>query len=387
MDQGPGYWNGILSLWLNGERAESEYQSETAKAQSYFHRSKAAELLADLDKRFPSAPQRPALHAQLIRALSQYGEPAIVIAAGKQYLASFPSASERLDVASLMADAYARQNNTADEFALYESELNELSAKTAGFPLTSSADAPQPAPAPGTVNFYVRVQDPDSVNSDAAPQQALNSQPLATLPTRKSLPEGTAYAGILERYLGRLTATGQLPRALTVLRTQLDRNPNDPLLYERLATFLQQNNLSAQQEQIYEQALKKFQDTSYYDKLARLYLREKKREAFGELTRKVTEIFSGTDLERYFANVDADRPIGPQLALQLNLYAAKRFPHDLVFTRNLLNAYRRPPRAMPLLTRPCFAANGGSPTSSAMNFSPISAAPASSSQSSHSLRQ
>ena len=340
LDQGPGYWNGILSLWLNGERPESEYQSETSGAQSYFHRSKATELLADLDRRFPAAPERPALHAQLIRALSQYGEPATVISAGKQYLASFPSAPERLDVASLMADACARQNDTADEFALYEAELNELAAKTAGLPLTSAATAPQPVPKPGTVNFYVRVQDPESVDSDAAAAQELKSQPLAQMPIRKSLPEGTAYAAVLDRYLGRLTATGQLPRALTVLRAQLDRNPNDPLLYERLANFLQQNNLSAQEEQIFQQALAKFQDSSYYDKLARLYLRERKREAFSELTTRVTGIFSGTDLDHFFANVNTGEPIGPQLALQLNLYAAKRFPHDLVFTHNLLNAYQ-----------------------------------------------
>jgi tetratricopeptide (TPR) repeat protein len=184
------------------------------------------------------------------------------------------------------------------------------------------------------------VQDPDSVDSDAAAAQKLKSQPLAQMPIRKSLPEGTAYASVLDRYLGRLTATGQLPRALTVLRTQLDRNPNDPLLYERLANFLQQNNLSAQEEQIYQQALAKFQDSSYYDKLARLYLRERKREAFSELTTRVTGIFSGTDLDHFFANVNTGEPIGPQLALQLNLYAAKRFPHDLVFTHNLLNAYQ-----------------------------------------------
>ncbi len=342
LDQGPGYWNGILSLWLNGERPESEYHSETSRAQSYFHRSKAAELLATLDQRFPAAPERPALHAQLIRALSQYGEPATVISTGKQYLASFPSAPGRLDVASLMADAYARENDTAGEFALYEAQLDELSAKTAGLPLSAAATAPAPLPRPGTVDFYVRVQDPDSVDSDAAPAQKLKSQPLAQFPVRKSLPEATAYASVLDRYLGRLTATGQLPRALTVLRAQLDRNPNDPLLYERLATFFQQNNLSAQQEQIYQQAFAKFQEPSYYDKLARLYLRERKREAFKELTRKVTQIFSGTDLDSFFANVKPDEAIGPQLALQLNLYAAQRFPHDLLFTRNLLSAYQSP---------------------------------------------
>jgi tetratricopeptide (TPR) repeat protein len=343
MDQGPGYWNGILSLWLNGESPEREYQSETAKAQSYFYRSKAAELITELDKRFPGAPERPRLHAAMIRALSQYGEPATVIAAGKDYLVAFPSSSGRLDVANLMADAYARENDTADEFALYESQLQELAAKTGGLPLTSSATAPPPAPEAGSVRFYVRVQDPGSVDSDAGAAEKLKSQRLAQLPTRKSLPEGTEYASVLDRYLGRLTATGQLPRALTVLRAQLDRNPNDPALYERLANFLEQNNLSAQEEQVYQQAFSKFQENSYYDKLARLYLRENKSRAFAQLTRQVTDIFSGTALDAFFANVNPGRPIGPQLALRLNLYAAKRFPHDLVFTRNLLTAYQSAP--------------------------------------------
>ncbi|MDQ2842905.1 MAG: hypothetical protein M3Y72_18080 [Acidobacteriota bacterium] len=347
LDQGPGYWNGILSLWLNGTNPAGEYQSETTKAQGYFHRSKAAELLAKLDTRFPRAPERARLHAQLIRALASYGEPATVVTAAKEFLTSFPEAPERTEVANDLADAYARQNDTADEFALYESQLAELGAKSAGLPLTASETAPTPDPASGSIEFYVRVQDPGSVDADAAPAQKLESQPLAELPTRDFLPDATAYSRVLDRYIGRLTATGQLPRALTVLRGQLDRNPNDPLLYERLATFLQQNNLSAQEERVFQQAISKFQQPKFYDKLARFYLRERKSEAFATLVRQVTDIFSGTDLDTFFAAVNPAKPIGPQLALQLNLYAAKRFPHDLIFTHNLLSAYDSKPTSDP----------------------------------------
>jgi tetratricopeptide (TPR) repeat protein len=344
LDQGPGYWNGILSLWLNGSSLHSEYQSETAKAQTYFHRAKAAELLAELDRRFPAAPERPALHAELIAALANYGEPATVVAEGKPFLAAFSAAPERLDVAALMADAYARQNDTASEFALYDAQLAELSAQSYGMPLTAAANAPPTQLPPGTVEVTaeVTVQDPQSVDADAKPAIALQSQPLAPLPTRKSLPAATAYARVLDRYIGRLTATGDLPHALAVLRTQLDRNPNDPQLYERLAAFLQQNDLSAQQEQVFQAAIAKFQQPTYYDKLARFYLRSQKRQSFADLTRKVTDIFSGTDLDIYFRNVRPTKEIGPQLALQLNLYATKRFPHDLVFMQNLLSLYQAP---------------------------------------------
>ena len=184
-------------------------------------------------------------------------------------------------------------------------------------------------------------------------------------PVRVSLAPATQYRALLDRYLGRLVALKQLPQALTLLRRELDRSPNDPQLYERLATFLQQNDLTAQQEQVFQAAIQKFGTTGWYDRLARLYLKEQKRQAFATLTRKVTDIFAGSDLDAYFNTVSASddkTAAGPQLALQLNLYAAKRFPHDLVFTRNLLTAYQAKPTANAqayeaLLRRQWFAAD------------------------------
>jgi tetratricopeptide (TPR) repeat protein len=357
LDQGPGYWNGILSLWLNGSSPQTEYQAETAKAQSYFHRAKAAELLAQLDARFPAAPRRAELHAQLIRTYAQYGEPEAVIAAGKEFLASFPAAANRVEIGGLMADAYSRQQKYADEFALYDSLLTELAAKTDGLPLTAGKMA-QPGAA---INFDrpVRVVNPDAETpaGDAAatrPASAMKSasyELTAYAPVTPLVPEASEYAQILDRYLGRLVAEKQVPQALTVLKRELDRSPNDPLLYERLASFLEQNNLSQQQEATYRLAIAKFQQPGWYDKLARLYLRERNREAYAAVTRQVTDIFAGTELDAWFRQVGnlaqfnaLNQPaVGPQLAVQLNLYAQKRFPHDLVFTRNLLRAYESKP--------------------------------------------
>ena len=81
MDQGPGYLNGILSLILNttasGERIFSE---EEQRAIPYFHRSRAAELLALLDTKFPnSTPAVPELHARLLEFYASSGESEAVI--------------------------------------------------------------------------------------------------------------------------------------------------------------------------------------------------------------------------------------------------------------------------------------------------------------------
>src|SRR5260370_11609883 len=68
MDAGPGYLNGILSLILNTSSPASHYSEEEQRAVPYFHRSRAAELVALLDKRFPNSSARAELHSRLIEA-------------------------------------------------------------------------------------------------------------------------------------------------------------------------------------------------------------------------------------------------------------------------------------------------------------------------------
>ena len=352
LDRGPGYWNGILSLWLNSASPQQSYHEEEQRSQPYFHRAKAAELLAILDKSFPKAAARTELHEELIRVLADYGESGLVLKAGNDFLSGFSAPADetkRVMVATYMADAYARQRDVKGEFALYDQMLTELGARTAGMPLTAAV-----ASARGAASVSTGVTQTEEGTQSAVTEGAGNENGVANAsgekveksrafeisvgqPTGVFIDGAQEYQRLLERYLGRLTATGQLPQALAVLRKELDRNPNDPLLYERLANFLQQNNLSAQQEEVYSQAIQKFQSKGWYDKLARLYLREKKREAFANLTKQVVGIFQGTELEEYFSHVTGG---GPQLFLQLNLFAHQRFPHDEVFVNNLLAAYK-----------------------------------------------
>ena len=124
--------------------------------------------------------------------------------------------------------------------------------------------------------------------------------------------------------------------ALRVYRAEIDRNPNDPGLYQRLSQFLDQNHLTNDVEDIYRKAIARFPDRSWYHKLARWYLREKQSNALEAITRDVVKIFSGTELEDYFADVVASTD--PVVYRQLNLYAHERFPEDLVFVNNLLKS-------------------------------------------------
>jgi len=344
LDNGPGYLNGVLSLWLNSKSPANEMSEEETKASQYFHCAKAAELLAAFDQKFPASADRPWLHSALIHAYVGYADDADVKREGERFLTEFPHANERLQVALEVADVDARANDTKDEFALYDMLLTELGAQLQGMPLTAggvSGEVAQPASADASTDGQSAANEPAS--KTAAKDALMQSLSFAaTQPATKAA--AAEYQQILERYLGRLTMTKQFPAALAVLRKELDRNPNDPLLYSRLADFLQQNNLGAEQEDVYRKAIARFHDESFYDKLARFYLRSKREQDYAALSKTVVDTFAGTELEKYFSQVKGP---WPQESLQLNLYAHQRFPHELMFARNLLIAYRAKNTANP----------------------------------------
>ena len=341
LDQGPGFLNGILSLILNSTGPAYQFSEAETRAVPYFHRARAAELLAVLDQRFPNSKSRPELHAKLIEYYSRAAQADAVIQAGKAFLTAFPSAPERTKVALLMADAYARLGNQQEEFAIYDSVLRELAAASQQVPLGEHAGGSGDTSQHGELS-----PDQPERTAEQPPEPSPNRPPQASAqalnlgPAVKAAPAGPRsqeYARVLERYLARLVSLKQINQAIAVLRREIDRNPNDPGIYQRLATFLDQNQLGAEQEEVYRRAIAQFQSPSWYDKLARFYIRQKRDAEFETLTKDVVKTFKGTDLEQYFTGVVNGR--SPELYLRVNQYAHDRFPHDPVFVRNLLQAY------------------------------------------------
>jgi Tfp pilus assembly protein PilF len=288
IDSSPGFLNGVLSLVLNGTGPRWEYQKENEKSYGYFHRAAGARLLELLEQKFPKSKYRAPLRAKLVSAYAAYGDDVTVIRAGREYLAAFPHGDERVSVMLLVADALARADQTTEEFALYDQMLRELATQASGMPTRSGQ-----------------------------------------------------YTMVLDKYLGRLAAVQRPLDALRVYRREIDRNPNDPALYLRLAAFVEQNGMSREVEEVYTKAIAKFGDPSWYDKLARWYLRHKQTSALATISRQAVDAFSGSDLEQYFREIVTATHPDAALYLQLNLYAHERFPEDMAFVHNLLNAYSR----------------------------------------------
>jgi cellulose synthase operon protein C len=321
IDPSPGFLNGILSLLLNSTGPRFEYERENQKSAAYFHRAAAGQLVALLEQRFPRSQYRAPLRAALESAYAAYGDDASVIRAGREYLAAFPGGAARVSVALEVSDALARGNRTQEEFALYDQMLRELAAKSLRVPIGSNSPPPQPA------------RNVAPLNLTPFNRAAENSNPSGA--------RSSEYVLVLDKYLSRLAALKRPLDALRVYRTEIDRNPNDPGLYERFAAFLEQNGMSGEVEDVYTRSIAKFGDRSWYDKLARWYLRRKQTSALTKISRDAIAVFSGTELEAYFNEIVSETHPDAALYRQLNLYAHERFPEDLVFVHNLLNAYSR----------------------------------------------
>lgn len=67
-----------------------------------------------------------------------------MIQGGREFLAAFSNAPQRITVALLMADAYSRKNDTANEFAIYDAALKELATQAQNVPLGLAAEEMKP---------------------------------------------------------------------------------------------------------------------------------------------------------------------------------------------------------------------------------------------------
>jgi len=340
IDQGPGYLNGILSLILNTEHPAEKYIEEEQRAAPYFHRARAAELIALLDRRFPTSEFRPDLHVMLIQAYAEYGQDEPVVKTGREFLAAFPSSPQRNQIALLMANAYQRLGNDKEEFTIYDAMLQELARKADGVPIGASVQESKYQVQPGNqVRPDVPEGDGDeSEGGDRRPAQKAHAafQISKDAPGQQSGPRSPEYQHVLDRYISRLVAARQIPAALTVWRQELDRNSNDPGLYEHFANFLENNRLGTEEESIYKRAIQQFQSRDWYHRLARWYLSTKRNQQFEALSNEVLKTFSGTEFAAYLRSTGG----GPiNLEFQFNQFAHQKFPHNLSFVHSLLHFY------------------------------------------------
>ena len=232
---------------------------------AYFHRAKAAELLALFDQQFPQSERRAGLRAELLQAFATYGDNEGVLARRpgiSHGVSGFsrPHAGLAVDGGGVRPHAIRPSRNSRLTMLCSQ----ELAQRAEGVPIGESA----------------RSRGRDLTGFMGPSRRRIR---LASL-VQSGAGASPEYARVLDLYIARLLALERLPDALALYAREIQRNPDDPGLYERLAAFLEQNGLSQQVEAVYQRAIGRFQDASWHNKLARWYLRLQRTQEFAKLT-------------------------------------------------------------------------------------------------------
>ncbi|MCI0614857.1 hypothetical protein L0244_17840, partial [bacterium] len=314
-DTNPGVLNGILSLILNNTHPESEFEQQENKAIGYFNRGQASAILKLTQKDYPQSKHLPGMYKDVLKIYQKYGMDDLIIKTGENFFKAFPTADEIIEIGLSVTDAYSRKQDHIHEWQTYEYLL----------PIAAKRDASQ---------SLVQQQPGQEIYADQDETEDESYQEHQPAPAESSY----SYSALLKRYISSLTQEKNYNAVLTLYRDQIQKYPTQEGLYENFAEYLAQNNLFDEEASIYSRAIQQFKTKSWYEKLARWYLRREQSTELEKLSHEVIDTFQGTEVAVYLQNVDTSYPYR-SLYIALNRYALSRFPYNMTFVNNLLTMY------------------------------------------------
>ena len=315
MDPTPGFWTGGLSLLLTGEdwgEALSRLEAESIPERTF---GAARALLAELAKRNPAHPDIPGLMVEIMQRHVDRGEGREALALLKEIEATGPAGvRHRAQALGLLALPQTRGALT-EETRLQKAQLRFL-----------PEDGPSPALADRDREPTRRFQTGDFADAT----DAANDSPEE---------RHRRYQPLLQEAIGRLEERDKTHRAsIALILAEMDRLPGAEGLWLQLASRLDAWNLDDELAPRYEAALSRFDDPSWWNRLARILTRQKRQLELRALAEKIAATFRGADL---FArstdnNVRLEIPEQPKVGVRTRLVpwgdwvvlkALERFPH------------------------------------------------------------
>ncbi len=308
-DTSPGVLNGILSLILNSTNPSLEFEQQENKAIGYFNRAQASGILRMVQKDYPASKHLSGMYRDVLKIYQKYGMDDLIVKTGEEFSRAFPSSDELLEVGVAVTDAYSRKRDHTREWHTFEYLLSIAAKKESG--------------------QLFHKQQPQEYQDEEGSYRGRVS-------VRSESPY--SYSALLKRYISSLTREKNYMGVLKLFRDQIKNYPSEEVLYENFSDYLAQNNLFDEEASIYSQAIRQFKTRSWYEKLARWYIRREQSSELEKISREIIDIFSGTEVAEYFQSVNISYPYRG-LYTALNQYALSRFPYNLTFVNKLLGIY------------------------------------------------
>ncbi len=355
-DSDPGMTTGILSLIFSDSNPAKRLKEKESTANKLFNRAAAYRIFQLYKTENPTSPQLGQMYLDIVRLYTSTGE----TETAARTLAEFEArpefkqnaaASNYPNIALKLADAYITAKNFNRERQVYQNILDYLGKKqiAVGHSLiTAATDSMEPTAVKPDVASY-----PPSSNSGIS----LTSKTAASKWENEDLRDSftdffedgkneITYSEILNRFVASLARENKTPEILALYAAEIKKYPQESGLDERLLQWLGQTNLVEEQLKVYRQALDKFPNATWQDRLARWFLRQDRRQDFEKFSGELIEKLDDTETGNYLAEFVAQKSnaklesFDAQLYLALYEKAHRRFPHNLNFVQGLLNFYK-----------------------------------------------
>lgn len=356
VDQNPGLLNGILSLILSDTRPSEEFHQEEARAAGYFNRAFAYRIFTSYKQEFPASPRLAHMYLGMLDAFAGFGEPQGAVELGKEFQAKFPKAPEYAAVSLKTADSLVALKQRVSERSVLANLLDHIAAgMPASVPLLpvssnrwryspTAGGGGQAQPEEYEQRYSYAVFDPtesSNVGSDYSPY----APPEYDYAGREVTPARLiSYSQVLERIVASYAADKKQAETLRFFWGEIKKHPKEEGLYERFLKWLGQTSLIEEQLKAYTAAINQYDSETWYDRLARWYLRQKRTRAFLAYSKELLGVFSDDEARVYvnhFSSIASSLSGDYDRALTFELYrmAHDRFPQNIEFVKGLLEYY------------------------------------------------
>lgn len=361
-DPHPGMVGGILSLILSDTRPQEQFALQEQRAVKRFNRAAAYRIFVAYKQEYPTAPELAQMYLDIVRLYSATKDLKVASETLAEFEKRYADAPEYAEVALKLADAYVAVQKLDEERAIYQRILDYLGEhRVKGLPLVphseqaTEANGSQPAldarsepttvkprpidyppisnpgieiPAESTYSYSSRSSFPDYLESASGIEQS----------------SSVDYQTVLSRYVASLAKGNRTTDILALYSAEIKKYPEEQGLYEQMLQWLGQTNLIDEQLRVYQQALRTFPSTTWHDRMARWFIRQKRTAEFETLSRELVAKVNDKEAERYLAEFVVGSTADPasfdaKLFVALYSLAHQRFPHNLQFVNGLLRYY------------------------------------------------
>ncbi len=354
-DPHPGMMGGILSLILSDTDPKYELGVEEERAVSYFNRAAAYRIFTAYKQENPTSPELAQMYLDIVRLYT--GDKGLEIASETlaEFEQRYTDAPEFPEVALKLADAYIATKRYDAERALYARILDYLGRHRAKdkpliHPPDTNADQneqtqalnalSEPTTVKPSVLAYPPISNPGVNYTTAQPGEGSynnnSSYSDQLIDGDSDRASEVDYETVLQRYVSSLAKDNRTSDILALYASEIKKYPGEQALYEQMLQWLGQTNLVDEQLRVYQEALRAFPSTTWRDRLARWYVRQKRSKEFEALSRDVVAKVDDADAEKYLREFIDSKGFDSQLYFALYSVAHQRFPHNLNFVNGLL---------------------------------------------------